>query len=152
MNVVSIERGVKGAAVRLGVSLMALLSVLHVAPAAASEPDLAQAYRIDSHRIGKVVARYVLTFRDECMDVQVMDPDGHWKVLSARRFCSFEGKSFNDGFAHAGFEDLRFAEDGLHATLVTFALRGAGEELRACLIPIQGPKVKAMQCAEPEIR
>lgn len=152
MSVASVERCFKGAPVRWGVSLMALLSVLHVAPAAASEPDLALAYRIDSHRIGKVVARYVMTFRDECMDVQVLDPNGHWNVLSARRFCSFEGKSFHDGFAHAGFEDLKFAEDGLHATLVTFALRGAGEERRACLIPVQGPKVKAIQCAEPEIR
>ncbi|VVO94595.1 lysozyme inhibitor LprI family protein [Pseudomonas fluorescens] len=103
-----------------------------------------------SQRFGDVVARYVSTFSDPCLTVQILAPDGNWRVLSSRQFCSFEGKAFWKDFADADFEDHAFAEDGLHVTLSLTELRGAGEKRRACVIPIQNAQIKELKCGAPE--
>lgn len=101
-------------------------------------------------RFGDVVARYVTTFGSPCLNVQILAPDGGWRVLSSARFCSFDGKSFWDGYADAGFEAHAFAADGLHLTLSLTELRGNGEERRACVIPIRGSQIKELKCDSPE--
>ena len=103
-----------------------------------------------SQRFGDVVARYVSTFSDPCLTVQILAPDGNWRVLSSRQFCSFEGKAFWKDFADADFEDHAFAEDGLHVTLSLTELRGSGEKRRACVIPIQNAQIKELKCGAPE--
>src|SRR5471030_637036 len=101
-------------------------------------------------RFGDVVARYVNILGSPCLNVQILAPDGGWRVLSSARFCSFDGKSFGDGYADAGFDGYVFAADGLHVTLSLTELRGNGEERRKCLIPIQGSEIKELKCGARE--
>lgn len=102
-----------------------------------------------AQRYGDVVVRYVTTFGSPCLNVQLLAPDGGWRVMSTAEFCSFDDKSFWDGYSDAGFENHAFAADGLHVTLSLSELRGNGEERRECVIPIQGGDIKNMKCAEP---
>jgi uncharacterized protein YecT (DUF1311 family) len=112
--------------------------------------DLNKVYQSDAHRFGDVVARYVSTFGSPCLTVQILAPNGGWRVLSSERFCSFDGQSFWNGYASALFEDHAFAVDGLHLTLSLFELRGAGEKRLACVIPIQNERIKKLKCGSPE--
>jgi hypothetical protein len=107
-------------------------------------------YLSGSQRFGDVVARYVSTFGSPCLTVQILAPNGGWRVLSFKRFCSFEGKAFWTDYADAGFEDHVFAEDGLHVTLSLTELRGLGEKRLACVIPIQNEQIKELKCGAPE--
>ncbi|KPN88648.1 hypothetical protein AL066_29380 [Pseudomonas nunensis] len=101
-------------------------------------------------RFGDVVSRYVNILGSPCLNVQILAPDGGWRVLSSARFCSFDGKSFWDGYADAGFDGYVFAADGLHLTLSLTELRGNGEEHRECVIPIQGSAIKELKCSAPK--
>jgi uncharacterized protein YecT (DUF1311 family) len=112
--------------------------------------DLNKVFTAGSQRYGDVVARYVTTFGSVCLNAQILAPDGGWRVLSSARFCSFDGKSFWDGYSYAGFENLEFHADGLHVTLSLSELRGNGEERRACVIPIQDSQIKELKCGPPE--
>jgi hypothetical protein len=96
------------------------------------------------------VARYVSTFGSPCLTLQILAPNGGWRVLSSKRFCSFDGKSFWNGYASALFEDHAFSADGLHLTLSLFELRGEGEKRLACVIPIQNERIKELKCGAPE--
>lgn len=122
-----------------------------IAPDGPSEVvDVAKVSASASQRFGDVVARYVTTFGNPCLNVQLLAPDGNWRVLASKRFCSFEGKSFWDGYASAVFEDHAFATDGLHLTLSLFELRGEREKRLACVIPIQNEQIKELKCGAPE--
>ncbi|MEI4519120.1 lysozyme inhibitor LprI family protein [Pseudomonas sp. CCNWLW23] len=112
--------------------------------------DLNKVYLSGSQRFGDVVARYVSTFGSPCLTVQILAPNGGWRVLSSKRFCSFEGKAFWTDYADAGFEDHVFAEDGLHVTLSLTELRGLGEKRLACVIPIKNEQIKELKCGAPE--
>jgi uncharacterized protein YecT (DUF1311 family) len=112
--------------------------------------DLNKVFLSGSQRFGDVVARYVSTFGSPCLTVQILAPDGGWRVLSSKRFCSFDGKSFWDGYASALFEGHAFAADGLHLTLSLFELRGDGEKRLACVIPIQSEQIKELKCGASE--
>nr|WP_285418966.1 lysozyme inhibitor LprI family protein [Pseudomonas sp. efr-133-TYG-5] len=112
--------------------------------------DMAEVSASASQRFGDVVARYVTTYGSPCLNVQILAPDGHWRVLSSRRFCSFAGKAFWTDYADAGFEDHAFAEDGLHVTLSLTELRAPGEKRLACVIPIQDEQIKELKCGAPE--
>ncbi len=112
--------------------------------------DLNKVYLSGSQRFGDVVARYVSTFGSPCLTVQILAPNGGWRVLSSERFCSFDGKSFWNGYASALFEEHAFAADGLHLTLSLFELRGEGEKRLACVIPIQNERIKELKCGAPE--
>lgn len=122
-----------------------------VAPDDPSEVvDVAKVSNSASQRFGDVVARYVTTFGSPCLDVQILAPEGNWRVLASRRFCSFDGKSFRSGYSYAGFEDHEFADDGLHVTLSLTELRPTGEKRLACVIPIQNEQIKELKCGAPE--
>ena len=112
--------------------------------------DISLVSQSASQRFGDVVARYVSTFSNPCLTVQILAPDGNWRVLSSRQFCSFDGKAFWKDYADAGFEDHAFAEDGLHVTLSLTELRAPGEKRRACVIPIQHAQIKELKCGAPE--
>lgn len=112
--------------------------------------DLNRVFTAGSQRYGDVVARYLTTFGSPCLNVQILAPDGGWRVLSSARFCSFDGKSFWDGYADGGFEELEFTADGLHVKLVLTELRGNGQERRACVIPVQNSQIKELKCGAPE--
>lgn len=113
--------------------------------------DLNKVFTAGSQRYGDVVARYVTTFGSPCLNVQIVAPEGNWRVvLSSARFCSFGGKSFWTDFSDAGFDEHKFAADGLHVTLRMSELRGNGEERRACVIPIQNAQIKELKCGPPE--
>jgi uncharacterized protein YecT (DUF1311 family) len=112
--------------------------------------DLNKVYLSGSQRFGDVVARYVSTFGSPCLTVQILAPNGGWRALSSKRFCSFEGKAFWTDYADAGFEDHVFAEDGLHVTLSLTELRGLGEKRLACVIPINNEQIKELKCGAPE--
>jgi hypothetical protein len=112
--------------------------------------DLNKVYLSGSQRFGDVVARYVSTFGSPCLTLQILAPNGGWRVLSSKRFCSFEGKAFWTDYADAGFEDHAFAEDGLHVTLSLTELRGLGEKRLACVIPIKNEQIKELKCGTPE--
>lgn len=70
-------------------------------------------------------------------------------MLAFARLCSFDGRSFWDGYSYAGFENLEFHADGLHMTLSLSELRGNGEERRACVSP-QNSQIKELKCGPPE--
>jgi len=118
-----------------------------IAPDGPSEVvDVVNVSKAASQRFGDVVVRYITTFGNPCLNVQIVAPDGNWKVLSSTRFCSFDGKPFWSGYASAGFEDHVFAEDGLHVTLSLTELRSTGGKRLACVIPIQNEQIKELKC------
>ena len=112
--------------------------------------DMIKVSRSGTQRYKDVVARYVSTLGSSCLTIQILAPDGNWRVLSSRQFCSFDGKAFWKDYADAGFEGHAFAEDGLHLTLSLTELRGPGEKRRACVIPIQNAQIKELKCGAPE--
>lgn len=136
------------------VARMSLERAAYLDTIVADEPgnvvDLNKVFLSGSQRFGDVAARYVSTFGSPCLTVQILAPNGGWRVLSSKRFCSFDGKSFWDGYASALFEDHAFAADGLHLTLSLFELRGDGEKRLACVIPIQNEQIKELKCGAPE--
>ena len=134
---------------RLSLERAAYLNTI-VADEPGNVVDLNKVYLSGSQRFGDVVARYVSTFGSPCLTVQILAPNGGWRVLSSKRFCSFEGKSFWDGYASAVFEDHAFTTDGLHLTLSLFELRGEGEKRLACVIPIRNEQIKELKCGAPE--
>jgi len=112
--------------------------------------NISQVSKSASRRFGDVVARYVSIFGNPCLTVQTLAPDGNWRVLSSRQFCTFDGKRFWSDYADAGFEDHAFAEDGLHVTLSLTELRAPGEKRLACVIPIQNAQIQELKCGAPE--
>lgn len=135
------------------VTRMSLERAVYLDAIAADGPsevvDIANVSKSASQRFGDVVVRYITTFGSPCLNVQIVAPDGNWKVLSSAQVCSFDGKSFWSGYASAGFEGHVFAEDGLHVTLALTDLRPAGEKRLACVIPIQNEQIKELKCAAP---
>ncbi|MFW6751379.1 lysozyme inhibitor LprI family protein [Pseudomonas glycinae] len=136
------------------VARMSLERAAYLDTIVADEPgnvvDLNKVFLSGSQRFGDVVARYVSTFGSPCLTVQILAPNGGWRVLSSKRFCSFDGKSFWNGYASALFEDHAFAADGLHLRLSLFELRGDGEKRLTCMIPIQNEQIKELKCGAPE--
>lgn len=118
-------------------------------PAREERVDLGNVRRVGAGRIGAFVVRHVRTFGDQCLGIQVLAPDASWKVLSFSNVCSFEGKSFNDGYAYVGIEDLKVASDGVHLRLELTPLRSTGEERRQCVIPLRGTEIGELNCAQP---
>ncbi|WP_242489211.1 hypothetical protein [Pseudomonas sp. TH08] len=106
--------------------------------------------RSGAKRYQDVVARYLYSFDNPCLTVQILAPDGNWRVLSSRQFCSFDGKTFWSDYADAGFKDHAFAEDGLHVTLRLTERSAPGEKRLACVIPIQNEQIKELKCGAPE--
>ena len=114
----------------------------------ASTTDIGEVSRVGSGRVGGNVVRYVKKFNSSCLEVQVINPDSHWKILSASNFCTFKGKSFDSDFTDAGFEDISIMNDGLHMTLSITPLQPTGEERRSCHIPVEGAVIKELKCAD----
>lgn len=112
--------------------------------------DMNKVSRSGAKRYQDVVARYLYSFENPCLTVQILAPDGGWRVLSSAQFCSFDGKSFRSGYTDARFEEPVFADDGLHLTLSTTELYAPGEKRRACVIPIKNEQIKVLKCGEPE--
>lgn len=110
--------------------------------------DIGSVSEVGAGRVGAHVVRYVKTFNDSCLEVQVVSPDNNWKILSASNFCSFEGKSFDSDYADAGFDNISVKNDGVHLTLSTTPLRPTGEERRLCNIPVEGTTIKELKCSE----
>lgn len=123
-----------------------VVCILFVGGAAAAN-DIGAVSEVGAGRVGANVVRYIKTFNDSCLEVQVVSPDDNWKILSASSFCTFEGKSFDSDFADAGFEDISVKNDGVHLTLSITPLRPTGEERRSCNIPVEGTTIKELKCS-----
>lgn len=106
-------------------------------------------FKVDSHRIGKVVVRYIKLFSEPCLTIQALSQKPEWQVVSAKQICSFEGKSFEDEVADAQFENIYFAEDGVHFTLSITPLQLAPEQRRACVVPVEQGVIGELVCAGP---
>lgn len=116
--------------------------------AVAGIPELGAVSTVGAGRIGDKVIRYVKTFNDNCLEVQIVSSDGEWRVLAASKFCSFEGKKFDSDFADAGFEDISIRGDGIHLTLSLTPLQPVGEKRWGCIIPIVFESIKKLSCSE----
>ena len=116
--------------------------------AAAETLDIGAVSEVGSGRVGANVVRYVKTFKNSCLEVQVVSPDRNWEILSVSDFCTFEGKSFDSDFADAGFEGVSVKKDGVHLTLSVTPLRPTGEERRECSILVDGTSIKELKCSE----
>jgi hypothetical protein len=68
--------------------------------------DLGAVSEVGGGRVGDNVVRYVKTFSNSCLEVQVISPSLNWKILAVSNYCGFDGKSFDHDFAEAGFEDV----------------------------------------------
>jgi hypothetical protein len=112
----------------------------------AGEPKYANSSEINSGRSGGVLARYIKTFKSECLVIEIINIQGELKVLESKRICSFEGKPFSTGFSYAGFQDIVFENDGISLTLSITPLTPTGEELRKCFIPITNGKLSDLIC------
>jgi hypothetical protein len=123
-----------------------VVCILFVGGAAAAN-DIGAVSEVGAGRVGANVVRYIKTFNDSCLEVQVVSPDDNWKILSASSFCTFEGKSFDSDFADAGFEDISVKNNGVHLTLSITPLRPTGEERRSCSIPVEGTTIKELKCS-----
>lgn len=104
---------------------------------------------INSGRSGGVLARYIKTFENDCLAIEIISVQGKLEVLESMNLCSFEGKPFSTGFAQAGFQDITFEEDGIHLVLSIAPLEPTGEQLRNCSIPIDNGKMSRLYCSEP---
>jgi hypothetical protein len=104
---------------------------------------------VKSGRSGGVLARYIKTFEDECLAIEIIKIQGGVRVLDGENICSFQGKPFSTGFAYAGFQDITFEEDGIHLILSITPLEPIGEQLRKCLIPIESGKMGSFECSNP---
>lgn len=106
-------------------------------------------YEAHSRRIGDVVARYIKTHDDPCLTIEVLDPDKKWIILSRKKICSINGKSFIDQVTYSDFEKITFSDKGISSSLLVFPLLPAARERYDCLIPIKGSKIGALACSEP---
>lgn len=114
----------------------------------AGSPDLGAVSVVGSGRIGDNVVRYIRTFNDSCLSVQVLNPENNWKVLSESNLCSFEGKRFDSDFTDASFENIFVQNDGIHLTLSVTPLQPMGEQRRDCIIPIVVSSIKGLSCSK----
>ncbi|MCY1459935.1 hypothetical protein D9M71_774520 [compost metagenome] len=105
------------------------------------------ASEVNSGRINGTLVRYIKTFEDDCLEVEVVNSGAKLSVLSSMHLCSFEGKPFSTGFAYAGFQDITFEKDGIHLTLSITPLEPTGEEVRECVIPIAEGNMSDLQCS-----
>ena len=128
--------------------LVPLFCVFYLGHAAAEIPDIGSVSEVGAGRVGNNVVRYVKTFGNSCLDVQVISPEKNWKVLSSSNFCTFEGKKFGSDFADAGFEDISVKADGVHLTLSITPLQPTGEQRRSCVIPVTTAVIKDLSCSE----
>ncbi|WP_153000088.1 MULTISPECIES: hypothetical protein [Pseudomonas syringae group] len=127
-----------------------IFGVLSVGGASAVAADLGAVSEVGVGRVGTNVVRYVKTFNNSCLEVQVVSPENNWKVLSVSNFCSFGGKSFGSDFADAGFEQISVKNDGVHLVLSLTPLTPTGEQRRVCIIPVEGATIKDLKCLETE--
>jgi hypothetical protein len=114
----------------------------------ADELNYANASEINSGRAGGVLARYIKTFKSDCLAVEIISIQKELKILESKNICSFEGKSFSTDFAYAGFQDITFEKEGVRLVLSITPLVPTGEELRKCLIPIANGEMSSLQCSE----
>lgn len=129
-------------------SFVPVFFIFSFGSAVADVPDLGAVSKVGTGRVGDNVVRYVKTFNDSCLEVQVLSPEKDWKILSASNFCSFEGKKFDSGFADASFEDVSVKDDGVHLILSLTPLQSTGEQWRSCVIPIAIAAIKELSCSE----
>lgn len=125
-----------------------VLFMFSVGSAVAAIPDLGAVSKVEAGRVGDNIVRYVKTFNDSCLEVQVLSPENGWKILAAKSFCSFENKKFESDFADAGFEDISVKEDGIHLILSITPLQPTGEQRRNCIIPIASTTIKNLNCSQ----
>jgi hypothetical protein len=133
--------------VKLFISVILLLNVPYVF-ASGEVVDYLSVSEVNSARVGGVLVRYVKTFENECLDVEVISIKSKLKVLQRINFCSFEGRSFSTGFAHAGFQNINFDESGVHLELSITPLEPVGEQIRKCFIPVIDGKLSSLECSE----
>lgn len=104
---------------------------------ACADTNYKNVFIVDSHRIGGVLVRYVKLLSDPCLTIQALHRNPDWSVLSSKSFCSFEGVSLKGDIFDSSFDDIYFADDGVHFTL-SFTLKPlTGEQLRACVVPVK---------------
>jgi hypothetical protein len=128
--------------------LVPLFCVFYLGHAVAEIPDIGPVSEVGTGRVGDNVVRYVKTFGNSCLEVQVVSPEKNWKVLSSSDFCTFEGKKFSSDFADAGFEDILVKADGIHLTLSLTPLQPTGEQRRSCIIHVEATVIKDLSCSE----
>lgn len=129
--------------------LLLLFIVFPFAPVRAESVDYSSASEINSGRSGGALARYIKTFENDCLIIEIISVKGKLKVLESLNLCSFEGKPFSTGFADAGFQDITFEKDGIHLILSVTPLEPTGEQLRKCSIPIADGKMSGLHCSNP---
>ncbi|WP_413703688.1 hypothetical protein [Pseudomonas sp. Pseusp16] len=127
--------------------IIALLVISPFSIASSYTVNYSFASDVNSGRAGGVLARYVKTFENECLEVEVISVKPNPQVLQGMSLCSFEGKPFSIGFAHAGFQNIFFAKDGVHLDLAITSLDPTGEEIRKCFIPVLNWRLSALQCS-----
>lgn len=127
--------------------VIALLVISPFSIASSDTVNYSFASEVNSGRVGGVLVRYVKTFENECLEVEVVSVKPSPKVLQRMNLCSFEGKSFSTGFAHAGFQNIIFAKDGIYLDLSVTPLDPIGEEIRKCFIPVLDGRLNALQCS-----
>lgn len=113
-----------------------------------SAADYSNASEINSGRSGDVPVRYIKSFNNQCLVVEVLDVKREVEVLDRLNLCSFEGKDFSTEYADVGFQDLSFGQDGLQFVLSITPLEPTGEQLRRCVVPIKGKVLGSLKCFE----
>ncbi|WP_248745711.1 hypothetical protein [Pseudomonas sp. MWU12-2037] len=129
--------------------ILLLISALTNVNAASDKANYNTIYEAHSRRIGEVVARYIKTHDDPCLTIEVLDPDKKWIILSRKKICSINGKSFIDQVTYSNFEKITFSDKGITSSLLVFPLLPAARERYDCLIPIKGPTIGALACSKP---
>lgn len=125
--------------------LLALLPTL----AQAEAVNYKDVFIVDSHRIGRVLVRYIKLLSDECMTVQALTQNPKWEVVSSKSICSIEGKSLMNDVLDSAFEDIYFADDGVHFILSFTTQPLAAEQRRTCRIPVEQGIIMDLECSKP---
>ena len=128
--------------------LIPLFCALLINQAVAQVPDIGPVSEVGVGRVGDNVVRYIKVFGSGCLNVQVINPEKKWEVLSFSSFCEFEGKSFDSDFADASSEDISVEADGIHFVLSLTPLQPAGEQRRHCVIPVDATVIRDLSCSD----
>lgn len=96
---------------------------------------------------GKVV-RYLSTFSDVCIVIQVLRSGGGGEVESESKVCSLNGKRFNDDYADVELKDGRFEGDKLILELGFTPLEPVGEKIMECELSFSAGVLAPLRCQD----
>lgn len=129
---------------RLFICLVIFLPIL----SRADGIDYQRAAKINSVRLAKVVYRYIHLYEDPCLYVEALSPPDNWRVIYAKKICSYEGKDFYNGYASADFSDVSIQEGAIKFNIKLITLPPVEEKVLKCLFEFKDGMLEEPRCEQ----